>query len=115
MNNENWTVQHLQSNHHGYPDWDTYCVRSERNICLATVGDVDRASAPDNKRNAHLMAASPKLLTQCKALERELAHWHGWQMATNPNYPKSDGAKQTQGVLDAARKVITDYGLAYDN
>lgn len=61
-----WIVQEVESNHHGY-EWPTFAIRDAvTNYCLAIVGDVDRATAPDNFKNAHLMASAPDLLEVLK-------------------------------------------------
>ena len=57
-----WQLHRLMTNWHGYPDWSTFCVRSKGNHCLATVGDVDRATSERNEANAILMVAAPDLL-----------------------------------------------------
>ena len=58
-----WVIQHLESHKNGYPNWDTYCIRSGRTNChLATVGDVDRHEELHAKANAILLSAAPVLL-----------------------------------------------------
>jgi len=57
-----WKVEQIATNRHGY-EWPVYTVRSCReNQCLAVVGEVDRATSPDNEANARLIAAAPDLL-----------------------------------------------------
>ena len=62
-----WGLQTITTNHHGYEDWPVFCIRSGGSAvgghCLATVGDVDRATAPKNAANARLMVAAPDLLS----------------------------------------------------
>lgn len=76
-----WTLQTLETNHNGY-EWKTFAVRSKANHCLATIGDVDRATAEQNEGNAFLIAAAPELLEACKEAQKliELAR---------PYFPKS--------------------------
>lgn len=57
-----WTVQQLESEHHGYTGWPVYAIRSKENICLAIVGDVDRYESERIPANARLIAAAPELL-----------------------------------------------------
>lgn len=63
-----WKVQQLSGSFNGYSDWATFAVRDSHNHCLATVGSVDRATAPHNESNAHLMASAPELLKACRQL-----------------------------------------------
>lgn len=63
-----WELQHLETGHHGYADWNTYCVRSSSNMCLAVVGEVDRGTAHHNLKNAMLMTAAPELLTMLQRI-----------------------------------------------
>lgn len=67
-----WTVQSLGDHFNGYPDWTTYTVRDAHNHCLATVGQVDRATAPHNQSNAALLAAAPELLEAAELAYRNL-------------------------------------------
>lgn len=60
-----WTVQKLPA-HPNYPNWVPYCVRSQQNVHLATVGHVDRHDEEKQEANARLMAAAPDLLAACK-------------------------------------------------
>ena len=63
-----WTLQKIADNWHGYPNWSTYAVRSAGNICLAVVGEVDRASEDHNEANGTLMTAAPELRTMLERL-----------------------------------------------
>ena len=68
-----WKIQQLEKEHNGYY-WPTYSVRSmATNHCLAIVGDVDRATANNNKGNARLMSAAPELINACKMALQNLA------------------------------------------
>ena len=63
-----WMLQLLETNHNGYP-WETFTIRTTKeNYCLATVGDIDRATAPQNKQNAQKMVAAPELLSALENL-----------------------------------------------
>lgn len=64
-----WTKQTIETRRHGY-DWETFAVRSPQNVCIASVGDVDRYHAKDNANNASLIAAAPDLLAACEAAIR---------------------------------------------
>lgn len=62
-----WTLQQLETEHHGYENWPTYAVRSRKNVCLAIVGDVDRYESERIPANARLIAASPMLYALVRA------------------------------------------------
>lgn len=63
-----WQLQQLHVNNRGYDGWSTYCMRDSANHCLAVIGDVDRATAPYNEKNAMVMAAAPELLTMLQRI-----------------------------------------------
>ena len=61
-----WKVECVETEHHGYPGWNTYTIRSPQNVCLAVVGEVDRYHQNDHTANARLIAAAPDLLAACE-------------------------------------------------
>lgn len=84
-------LQKLEDKHNGY-DWPTFAVRDAENHCLATVGDVDCATAGKNEGNAKLFIASPALLNACQIAE-----------ATIKRLDKNGSAI---GTLDILREAI---------
>ena len=56
-----WTLQQLETRRGGY-EWETFAVRSPANVCLATVGSVDRYQAERIPANARLIAAAPRMV-----------------------------------------------------
>lgn len=89
-------VQSLVKGWHGYEDWETFAVRSDSNLCLAVVGDVDRATADQNKANAHLFAASPDLLKACKRMVK-------FACSTKSLYSTAT----IQGIIEEMNQAIT--------
>ena len=80
-----------------------------KNLEAAAAGassDIAKRHLPQVRANARLIAAAPELLEALKACEKELDTWHNWQLASNPNYPKSDGAHVVREVLCASRAAI---------
>ena len=64
-----WVKQTVQADRKGYEGWDVYAVRSRGgNLCLAVVGEVDRATDTHNSANADIIAAAPELLESLEAL-----------------------------------------------
>ncbi len=63
-----WKAVKLLGNWHGYSDWSTYTIRDSRNICLAVVGEVDRAACKDSGAVADILAAAPDLLKALKVI-----------------------------------------------
>ena len=102
MKKTNWTVQQLETEHHGY-DWPTYAIRQmPENYCLAVVGDVDRSTAEKNKANAYLMSAAPELFEACKDAANlvEIARKHF------PKSMKNGDAFQLELVCAAINNAI---------
>lgn len=60
--NTPFSIQILETNHNGYPDWPVHVIRDARNIALAEVGHIDRASAEHVPALSKLFAAAPELL-----------------------------------------------------
>jgi hypothetical protein len=95
-----WKLQDLGPKP-GYPDWKSYAVRSEMtNVCIATVGYVDRYYEGKEEANAKLICAAPDLLN---ALELALA------TIQRLSHPKPyDHTQGTRDVITAAiSKAIT--------
>ena len=68
-----WEKQLIATDYKGYEGWDVYAVRSRHgNLCLAVVGEVDRATDKVNSGNASLMVAAPELLEACQYV----VDWH---------------------------------------
>jgi hypothetical protein len=61
-----WKAEELDTARNGFKNWKTFTVRSPQNVCLATVGDVDRYHESDHADNSRLIAAAPELLEACK-------------------------------------------------
>ncbi len=61
-------TQVLETAHNGYADWPVVVLRDARNIAIAEVGHIDRASAPQVHAYAALFAAAPALLDALKTL-----------------------------------------------
>lgn len=61
----------LRAENHGavndaaYPDWTLATVRDRRNVCVASVGGVDRATEGTAEAYARLFAAAPGMLDRC--------------------------------------------------
>jgi hypothetical protein len=56
--------QVVNTSYHGYDGWDVYAIRSKPgNLCLAVVGEVDRATDTVNAGNAALFTASSDMLS----------------------------------------------------
>ena len=73
-----WTVQTPEKRKNGYENWNTYCVRSSRNVHLATVGHVDRFHEDDHEANARLIAAAPELLAALELIYSNAAESPEW-------------------------------------
>ena len=61
-----WEVECVETEHHGYPGWNTYTIRSPQNVCLAVVGEVDHYHQNDHTANARLIASAPDMLNILK-------------------------------------------------
>ena len=87
-----WKLQHLNTEHNGYKDWHTFCVRDGKtNQCLAVVGDVDHATAACNQANAALFAAAPDLLESLKAVLSTLIPGYKAVCAAREAIAKAEG------------------------
>lgn len=94
-----WTLQTVETGHNGYKGWDIFAIRSRHaNLCLAVVGEMDRATHAHNAANAALMCSAPELL---EALER-LVYLAG------PILAPVDGVNLTAGeqAINTARQAI---------
>lgn len=79
-----WVLQSLETNFRGYRDWPTFAVRdSVGNHCLAVIGDIDRATAPNNEANAHLIAAAPDGLEAARMALFEIERLYTGQSREN--------------------------------
>ena len=56
-----WTVQRLETTHHGYAGWQTFVIRSPQNVALAVVGHLDRYESERIPANASLIAQAPAM------------------------------------------------------
>jgi len=63
-----WKLQKLEYHHNDYENWKTFAIRSSQNVCLATVGEVDRYCESENEANAELIVTA---VNQCKAINAE--------------------------------------------
>lgn len=94
-----WTIQELAKDISGYSGWNSYCIRANNNIHLATVGDVDRFFQDDNESNARLIAAAPDLLEALKALFENCCMIHShWGDGCNQ--------KEADAAIRAAKAAI---------
>lgn len=71
---------------------------------IATIAE--RKDSGEECANARLIAASPELLEALLAVSKELDHWHNWQLASNENYPKSEGSIHVRNILIKANTAI---------
>jgi len=90
-----WAIQELADNWHGYDGWKTFCVRSPRNVHLATVGDVDRFHQDDHEANARLIAAAPDLLFVARLVAEGYNDW-----------PESHGSLPSDDTIRLLRAAI---------
>ena len=72
---KNWTIQELEKDKNGYEGWNSYCIRAENNVHIATVGHVDRFSEKDTIKHARLISAAPKLLEACKTVNKDISRF----------------------------------------
>lgn len=63
-----WKVQRIETAHHGYAGWQTFAIRGPQNVCLATVGNMDRYESERIPANARLIAAAPEMLKIARAV-----------------------------------------------
>lgn len=63
-----WRAELLEVGRRDYPDWNTFTIRAENNVCLAVVGEIDRYYEQDTAKNARLISAAPDLLEIVKEL-----------------------------------------------
>lgn len=47
-----YTVQPMQENWHGYPEWKTINIRDARNCHVLTIGEVDRLTGEESEDTA---------------------------------------------------------------
>ena len=65
---KNWTIQSLETNKSGFEGWNTYAVRAENNVHIASIGHVDRFFQDDTLRHAKIISSAPELLASCQGL-----------------------------------------------
>jgi hypothetical protein len=96
---KNWSIQELETKKQGYENWNTYCIRAENNVHIASVGHVDRFFEEDTLAHAKLISAAPDLLEACMGLANITS--------IDPNdYPDMGAYRQTRAKLDKAIKAI---------
>lgn len=97
-----WKLQHLTDDYHGLEGWSVYAIRSARsNVCLASVGTVDRYQSERIESNARLMTAAPDLLAAC---ERALP-WLGKLIADGAHL-NSVAPNDAVGAMDQMQAAI---------
>ena len=81
----------------GYPDWHTYAIRDVKtNVCLASVGNVDRYFEKNNEANARLISQAPALLNALEVAEATI------------NRLERHAPGSANGTLDVIRAAIAE-------